>query len=116
MAKARNKSSCKSRNTEPDAKDGVGPPPQDPIGVTFALSAQSLTAGTAQPGDSPAEAAARQYLIHLMTTEPIPAKRKDALVRECCVRFGLTKRTAESLREWAIRYSGAIAYKKSGPR
>jgi hypothetical protein len=70
------------------------------------------------PGDSPAERRARKFLRRLMQKYPagLPGRSKPDFARVCQQRFGTPGRTFDRLWDWAIDWTAATQYRKSGPR
>ena len=74
--------------------------------------------GIAHPGDTPAEACTRKFLMELMTRDPNNEARrfKAELKSQCRTRCKMADRAFDQIWAACIRETGAVAYKKSGPR
>jgi hypothetical protein len=70
------------------------------------------------PGDKPGERRARRFLSRLMDKHPkgLGRKTRDDFLRVCKKRFGISGRAFDGIWDWAIDCTGAVAFRKSGPR
>ena len=118
MAKAVRKDTTKSASA-PTGSDprhaAIGAPPPAQV---HELWADDLEVGSARPADSPAQANTRRFLRDLMRRSPTPPrdKTKDDWRRECRERFGIPRRRFDRIWDEVIAFTGAGAYRKSGPR
>jgi hypothetical protein len=78
----------------------------------------NTSASSAHPGDSPAEASTRASLANLMREDPKNNKRriKDEVKEECQKEWGVSNRAFNIIWATCIQETGAVAYKKRGPR
>lgn len=72
--------------------------------------------GSAQPGDSEAEAKTRQYLQYHMRSNPTAAagKSKPEFRVECCQKFGVPARSFNRIWGQCVATTGAAVFKKAG--
>jgi hypothetical protein len=75
------------------------------------------TAPPPRPGDSKEQADTRAFLYCLMTDHPTgTSKTKSDYYYECRERFGISLRGFERIWNDTIDQTGAVAFRKSGPR
>jgi hypothetical protein len=87
------------------------------LGQAHDLVAEPLIAGLMHPGDTEAEAAARRFLYDRMLRNPTGrGENKTSLELECKTRFSIPARKAIEIINNCIAATGAVAYRKRGPR
>jgi hypothetical protein len=84
----------------------------------YQLVPEPIELGSDRPGDSEAQAQARDYLRRLMREYPngVPGKRKPDFRNECAQQFRTSDREFEWLWREEIAGSGAKGWRKRGPR
>jgi hypothetical protein len=89
------------------------------LGQAHDLVAEPVIAGLMHPGDTEAEGAARRFLYYRMLRNPTArgeGNDKTSLTLEMGDRFEIRGRRAVAIYEDCVAQTGAVAYKKRGPR
>jgi hypothetical protein len=84
----------------------------------YRLGAEPVELGSHRPGDSEAQAQARDYLRRLMREYPkgVPGRTKDDFRGKCKHMFKTPKRVFDRVWKEEIATSGATAWEKKGPK
>jgi hypothetical protein len=92
------------------------PQPSKPI--VHELGAEAFWLGSDRPGDSKAQKAARTFLHRSMVDHPngVPGKTKRDFQIECEQQFEISNRDFDRIWREEIDRTGAIKYRKRGPR